>query len=146
MSLEVGLVGELAITVQESDTARWSGGGNLPEVLNTPRLISMLERTAHTTLLPYLLEGQVSVGTLVNIRHLGATPVGMQVRFRAELLEIDRRRLRFKVEAWDEVEKVAEGEHERFIIDLTRFEERLESKRQSIRRLTGEGVQPRSKA
>ncbi|MBE3142834.1 MAG: thioesterase, partial [Planctomycetes bacterium] len=114
--------------------ARGSGGGNLPEVLSTPRLISMLERTAHATLLPSLLEGQVSVGTLVNIRHLGATPVGMQVRFRAELLEIDRRRLRFKVEAWDEVEKVAEGEHERFIIDLTRFEERLESKRQSISR------------
>lgn len=134
MALEVGLVGELAITVQESDTAYGSGGGNLPEVLSTPRLISMLERTAHTTLLPYLLEGQASVGTLVNIRHLGATPVGMQVHFRAELFEIDQRRLRFKVEAWDEVEKVAEGEHERFIIDLTRFEERLESKRQSISR------------
>jgi fluoroacetyl-CoA thioesterase len=134
MALEVGLVGELAITVQESDTARSSGGGNLPEVLSTPRLISLLERSASTSLLPYLLEGQASVGTLVNIRHLGATPVGMQVRFRAELLEIDRRRLRFKVEAWDEVEKIAEGEHERFIIDLTRFEERLESKRQVINR------------
>jgi len=133
MEFEVGLVGELAITVQDSDTARWSGGGHLPEVLSTPRLISLLERSASTSLLPYLLEGQASVGTLVNIRHLGATPVGMQVRFRVELLEIDRRRLRFKVEAWDEVEKIAEGEHERFIIDLSRFEERLESKRQAIK-------------
>ena len=134
MVLEVGLVGELAITVQESDTARWSGGGNLPEVLSTPRLISLLERSASIPLLPYLVERQASVGTLVNIRHLGATPVGMQVRFRAELLEIDRLRLRFKVEAWDEVEKIAEGEHERFIIDLPRFEGRLERKRQAIRR------------
>jgi predicted thioesterase len=102
--------------------------------LSTPRLISLLERSANTSLLPYLSEGQASVGTLVNIRHLGATPVGMQVRFRAELLEIDRRRVRFKVEAWDEVEKIAEGEHERFIIDLARFEERLNGKRQAIKR------------
>ena len=133
MALEVGLIGELAITVQADDTAQASGGGNLPEVLSTPRLISLLERTANASLKPYLAENQASVGTLVNIRHLGATPLGMQVRFRSELLEIDRRRMRFKVEAWDEVEKVAEGEHERFIIDLPRFEERLETKRLAMK-------------
>ena len=128
MALEPGLVNETSITVAESDTARVSGGETLPPVLSTPRMISYMERTAHQALLPYLAEGQTSVGTLVNIRHLGATPVGMQVRFRAELIEVDRRRMRFKVEAWDAVEKVGEGEHERFIVDKGRFDERLAQK------------------
>jgi len=132
MAIEPGLVGELTITVQESDTARVSGGESLPPVLSTPRMTSLMERTAHEAILPFLAEGQSSVGTLVNIRHLAATPVGMLARFRAELLEADGRRLRFKVEAWDEVDKIGEGEHERFIIDLTRFNERLDKKRALI--------------
>jgi fluoroacetyl-CoA thioesterase len=134
MALEPGLVGEYTITVQESDTARASGGESLPLVLSTPRLISLLERTANMAVLPYLAENQGMVGSVVNIRHLAATPVGMQVRFRAELLEVDGRRLRFKVEAWDEVDKISEGEHERFIIDRSRFDDRLEKKRQMVKK------------
>ncbi len=132
MTIEPGLVGELTITVQESDTARTSGGESLPPVLSTPRLISYMERTAHEAILPFLPAGQTSVGALVNIRHLAATPVGMEARFRAELLEVDNRRLRFKVEAWDQVDKIGEGEHERFIIDNSRFNERLDKKRALI--------------
>lgn len=132
MALEPGIVYEMSITVQEEDTARVSGGETLPPVLSTPRLVSYLERSSHRGILPYLAEGQTSVGTLVNMRHLAATPVGMQVRFRAELLEVDGRRLRFKIEAWDEVDKIAEGEHERFIIDRARFDERLEKKQALI--------------
>lgn len=128
MAIEVGLVNEMTITVQESETARVSGGESLPPVLATPRVISYLERTAHNLIFLLLDAGQTSVGTLVNLRHLAATPVGMQVRFRAELIEIDRRRLKFKIEAWDEVEKIAEGEHERFIIDQERFDGRLAEK------------------
>jgi fluoroacetyl-CoA thioesterase len=130
--IEPGLSNEMTIIVQTSDTARESGGESLPPVLSTPKVISYLERTAHYSILPYLKEGQTSVGTIVNVRHLGASPIGMNVRFRSELLEVDRRRLLFKVEAWDEVEKVAEGEHERFIIDQSRFDERLEAKRQQM--------------
>jgi len=128
MNIEPGLKAEWSITIQESDTARFSAGEGFPPVLSTPRLIGYLERTAHQALLPHLKEHQGSVGTCVNIRHLAATPVGMQVRFSAELMEVDGRRLRFKVEAWDEVEKIAEGEHERFLIDLNRFNERLAEK------------------
>lgn len=135
MALEVGLVNEMNMTVEESDTARASGGDTLPRVLSTPRMISYMERTAHQALLPYLAEGQTSVGTLVNIRHLGATPVGMRVRFRAELVELDRRRALFKVEAWDAVEKVGEGQHERFIIDKDRFSERLAQKQAMVEKL-----------
>lgn len=128
MPLEPGLVNELNLTVQMEDTARSSGGETLPPVLSTPRLISYMERASHQGILPFLNEGQTSVGTVVNIRHLAATPVGMQVRFRAELTQVDGRRLVFKVEAWDEVEKIGEGEHERFIIDSARFLDRLQKK------------------
>lgn len=128
MAIEAGMVNEITMVVEAGDTARASGGESLPPVLSTPRMISFMERAAHYALLPHLSDGQTSVGTVVNIRHLGATPVGMQVRFRAELVEVDRRRLLFKVEAWDAMEKVGEGEHERFIIDLPRFHERLAQK------------------
>jgi fluoroacetyl-CoA thioesterase len=129
MPIEPGLTGELTLIVQESDTARFSGGETLPPVFSTPNVIRLLERTSHTTILPYLSEGQGSVGTVVNIRHLAATPVGFTVRTRAEVLEVEGRRVKFKVEAWDNFEKIAEGEHERFIIDLGRFIERVEKKR-----------------
>ncbi len=128
MTVEAGIVNETTITVDVNDTARASGGETLPPVLSTPRVISYLERTAHQSVLPFLADGQTTVGTSINLRHMAATPVGMQVRFRSELLEVDRRRLRFRIEAWDEVEKIAEGENERFIIDRARFDERLEAK------------------
>lgn len=128
MPLEPGLTNELTLIVQVADTARHSGGETLPPVLSTPRLIGMLERTSHLAVLPYLDAGQTTVGTWVNVKHLAATPVGLEVRFHSELIEVDRRRLRFKVEAWDAVEKIAEGEHERFIIDIGRFNQRLEEK------------------
>ncbi len=134
MTIEVGLTNELNLTVQESDTAASMTGGELPPVLGTPRLIQLLEQTARITVAKHLAKGQTTVGALVNVRHLAATPVGMKIRTRAELLEVEGRRLRFRVEAWDEVEKIAEGEHERFIIDEQRFKERLEQKRQSINR------------
>ncbi len=133
-SLTAGLTNELNLIVQESDTAASMTGGELPPVLGTPRLIQLLEQTARTAVATYLAESQTTVGALVNVRHLAATPVGMKIRTRAELLEVDGRRLRFRVEAWDEVEKIAEGEHERFVIDEERFRERLEQKRQKIKK------------
>ncbi len=130
MPIEVGLVGELSMTVLDTDTARASGSADasLQPVFATPRMISYMERTSHILIQPLLSPGQSSVGTVVNIRHMAATPVGMTVRFRAEVTGVDRRRITFKVEAWDEIEKIGEGEHERFIIDLDRFTERLEKK------------------
>ncbi len=131
--MEPGLVGELKIVVTQEMTAEASNVEGMAPVLATPRMISFMERTAHEAVLPYLAEGQSTVGIHVDVRHLAATPVGMEVRFRAELVEVDRRRLRFKVEAWDEVEKVGEGEHERFIIDWQRFLDGIEKKRQIIK-------------
>ncbi len=132
MVLEPGLVGEMEVLVDENETARNYGGETSPPVLSTPRMIMYLERACHLAVLPTLGDGQSTVGMLVNVRHLASTPVGMKVRFRGELLEVDRRRLRFKVEAWDDVEKIAEGEHERFIIDWEKFYARLAEKQKKI--------------
>jgi fluoroacetyl-CoA thioesterase len=129
MPIEPGLTGEMTLIVQESDTARYSGGESLPPVFSTPRVIGLLERTSHNTILPFLAEGQGSVGAVVNIRHLAATPIGFTVRTRAEVLEVEGRRVKFKVEAWDNLEKIAEGEHERLIIEMGRFIDRVEKKR-----------------
>lgn len=145
MPVETGLFGEMEITIQESDTARFSSGESLPPVFSTPFVIRLLERTAHQTILPYLDPGQGSVGAVVNIRHLAATPVGFKVRSRAEVLEVQGRRVCFKVEAWDDFEKIAEGEHERFIIDMARFIERVEKKRRDYLHTPHPGDTPVSK-
>lgn len=130
MSIEPGLTHEITFVVQNNHTAAAQGGDNFVPVLSTPFLIGQIEETAHTAIVEYLKPGQSGVGAIVNIKHMAATPIGMQVRIRAELIEVDRRRLVFNVEAWDEIEKIAEGQHERFIIDQERFMEKVKEKQQ----------------
>jgi predicted thioesterase len=88
-------------------------------------MIALMENAAWKAVADSLEEGYVTVGTLVNVRHLGATPLGQKVRATAELIEIDGRRLVFKVEAHDEKQKIGEGRHERFIVNLEKFLQRL---------------------
>jgi fluoroacetyl-CoA thioesterase len=97
-------------------------------VLGTPFLIMLLEMTARNSLKPLLDPGFDSVGTLVSVRHLAATPIGMNVTFRTEIQAVDGRRILFKVEAFDDREPVADGTHERFIVNVDRFAERLKEK------------------
>ena len=97
-------------------------------MLATPMLVALLEGAAKDSVQPSLPEGWTTVGTRVDIRHLAATPVGMKVTARAILTEVDRRRLVFTVEAYDEREKVGEGLHERFIINTERFESKARMK------------------
>lgn len=133
MSLEPGLVSEITLVVTDEHTAARYGSGLVP-VFSTPHLVALLENAAKTLVEPYLAAGQSTVGTVVNVRHLAATPVGMTVRARAELLAVDGRRLRFRVEAWDEQEKIGEGEHERFIITWDRFMARVAEKQALVGR------------
>jgi Predicted thioesterase len=132
MNIEPGLVNETKIIVTDEITAAASSGPRMAPVLSTPQLVRLMESTAHNTIVDLLEPSQSSVGAEISIKHMAATPVGMAVRIRAELLEVDGRRLRFRVEAWDEIEKIAEGEHERFIIDWERFIARVEKKRQNV--------------
>lgn len=120
MSIEPGLKAELVHVVVETDTAESYGSGLVP-VLSTPHLIALMESAAQSAIAPHLQEGQTAVGVHVNMRHLAATPVGMQVWIQAELIEVNGRRLRFYIEAYDNTERVGEAEHERVIIDRARF-------------------------
>ncbi len=125
--LEVGMKAEQKVTVTEDMTAATMGSGAL-EVLATPCMIALMEGTAQSAIQASLEDGQGSVGTRIDVKHLAATPVGMEVTCTAEVTEIDRRRVVFHVEAFDEVEKIGEGIHERFIISNDRFLEKCKGK------------------
>lgn len=125
--VQPGLVGEREIQVGMEQTARHLGSGNVL-VLATPEMIRLMEGAAVQAVDPLLPDGYQTVGIHVDVKHLAATPLGMKVRVRAELQQVDGRRLSFKVEAFDEVEKVGEGTHHRVIIDVARFRQRVEAK------------------
>jgi predicted thioesterase len=126
-TLEPGLTATVTLVVGSSDTATAFASGAV-EVLATPRLIGLLEQAAALAVEPALTEEQTTVGTRVDMRHLAATPIGMRVTASAELLEVEERRLRFRIQAHDEQELVAEGTHERAIINRARFLERVRQK------------------
>lgn len=100
-------------------------------VLATPHMIYLMELTSRDLILRFLEPGFDSVGTEVNIKHLAATPLGMSVTFHAEILEATDRRVLTRVEAYDEKEKIGEGTHERFIVNVARFAARIAAKRSS---------------
>ena len=118
--LQLGIKGKQTIVVTPAQTAAYYGSGAL-EVFATPAMVALLEETAWRSVQPYLEEGQATVGTRVDIRHLAATPLGGKVTCESELVEIDRRRLVFKVTVTDEKTKVGEGSHERFVIQSEKF-------------------------
>ena len=127
MPLEPGMVGEVQHRVTpETFASKWGNPGI--EVLATPVVVGWLEDAAIRAVQPYLEPGQGSVGTLVSMKHLAATPAGMTVRATATVTEVDGRRIRFTVEAHDEKEKIAEGEHERFIVNMAKFLDRVAQK------------------
>lgn len=97
-------------------------------VLATPEMVRLVEQTGIDAVAPHLGPGQTTVGTRVDLAHVAATPEGMTVTATVELTAVDRRRLSFRVEVHDEVEKVGEGTHERFIVDAAQRGPRLEAK------------------
>ena len=108
------------IAVRPDDTAKFRGSGTL-DVLATPSMIGYMEYTAWNCVDPYLAEGETTVGTEINVKHLSATPVGCKVTYQAELTEIDGRKLTFKVTASDEKGIIGEGTHQRFIVKTEKF-------------------------
>lgn len=127
MELAPGLVGEVEIVVQPPDTADAMGNKGV-HVLATPRLVALLEDAAIAAVQAHLPPGAGTVGTRLDVKHLAATPVGMRVRARAVLRQVDGRRFVYDVEAHDDLEKIAEGTHERFQINQARFLERVAEK------------------
>jgi predicted thioesterase len=123
-----GLMGKSEMIVREEDLVSRMEGLML-EVLSTPRLIQLLESAAVAAIQGFIGPDQISLGTLVKIRHLAATPLGMRVTAHSVLKEVDDRRLLFWIDAHDELEKVAEGEHERILVSRERFVKKIEKKR-----------------
>ena len=125
--IHTGLNAEINITVTESDTAAKWGSGLVP-VFGTPALIGLMEAAAVKALEGELAEHQTTVGGHIDVYHLAATPVGMQVRARAELTAVDGRELTFHIEAWDESEKIGEALHERYVVEKDKFIARAQAK------------------
>lgn len=118
IELKIGLKGRAENVVHERNTAKSMGSGSL-EVFATPALVALMEAAAVNAL--KLESGESSVGTALEIKHLAATPIGLKVWAVAELVEVDRRRLVFEINAYDEVEKIGSGRHERFILQEEQF-------------------------
>ena len=129
-NLTVGLEKSVSMVVTESDTALAVGSGSL-EVLATPKLVALMEKAAAELADENLPQEWTSVGFKMNIAHTAPTPVGMNVRADAELVEIDDRELTFMIKAYDECDEVGSARHERFIVDRRRFQSKADAKRRA---------------
>lgn len=127
-NLRTGMKAEKAEKVTEDNTAIKYGSGGVA-VYATPAMIGLMEGTCLAAVDPHLPAGLATVGTSLNVKHTAATPVGMNVKVCAELLEIEGKRLVFRVEAFDDKDKIGEGTHERYIIDLEKFIKKAEAKK-----------------
>jgi predicted thioesterase len=128
INLREGLTAEVTEAVTNENTAKKYGSGSI-DVYATPAMIGLMEKASLSAVDPLLPEGFSTVGIKLDVKHMAATPVGMNVTAKAELLKIEGKKLTFKVEAFDAKDKVGEGEHERFIVELSKFMARVDSKK-----------------
>lgn len=127
--LKEGIKGVTEFIAEEEGSAKAMESGALA-VLATPKMIAMLEKAAWESVQPFLEEGCGSVGTLMNVSHDAATPLGMKVRCESELIRVEGKKLTFRVEAFDERGRIGGGTHERFIINNARFQEKTDRKKE----------------
>jgi fluoroacetyl-CoA thioesterase len=125
--LKPGLTATVEIVVGTRDTAAHVGSGKIG-VLATPILVTLMETAALQAVERFMPPGQQTVGTRLEISHTAATPVGMRVRAQAELVQVEGRKLTFKLHAEDEGETIGGGLHERLIISVERFDQRMQKK------------------
>jgi len=123
----VGLSGAAEVVVGEEHTAPFVGSGRV-RVLATPVMINLMEAAALDAVEALLPNGYQSLGIHLDVRHYAATPVGMRVRAIAELVKIDGRTLDFRVEARDDKEPIGDGLHQRVVVNVARFDERVQKK------------------
>lgn len=128
MSIEIGLKGRAETVVVPENTAAAVGSGLVP-VFATPSMIALMEQAASSSLLPYLEEGQGSVGTLISVTHESATPIGMKVWAETEVAEVNGKQITFTVAAYDEAGLIGHGTHKRAVITVERFLSKTEQKK-----------------
>jgi fluoroacetyl-CoA thioesterase len=127
-AIPLGAKGSFTLVVAPEHLANQFKDSMLPPVLATPMMILAMENAALNAIRGYLEPGESAVGTVVDIRHLAATPVGQRVTAEAEVTEVEGRRIVFAVTARDEVEEIGRGIHERMVVDLRRLTQRLDAK------------------
>lgn len=125
--LAPGLTGTATLVVEHEHTAKHLGSGDV-HVFATPQMVRLMEIASVQAVDHLLPEGYRTVGIGLDVRHLAATPVGMTVTAKSELIQVDGRKLVFRVEVWDEQEKIGEGTHTRAIIDVQRFGQKVREK------------------
>jgi fluoroacetyl-CoA thioesterase len=126
--IPVGAKGTYTLRVTPAHLANQFKDAALPQVFATPWMVTMMENAALNAIRDYLDAGESAVGTVVNVRHLAATPVGHQVTATAEVTAVDGRRIEFAVSARDEIEEIGVGSHERMLVDMTRLNKKLAAK------------------
>jgi fluoroacetyl-CoA thioesterase len=129
--IPIGTMGQASLTVRQEHLASQLKSSLLPPVLATPIMILVMENAALNAIRPFLDEGESAVGTVVDVRHIAATPIGQQVTAEARVTEVSDRRIVFAVTARDEVEEIGSGTHERAVVDLQRISRRLKAKSRS---------------
>ncbi|MCK8826058.1 thioesterase family protein [Fuchsiella alkaliacetigena] len=125
--LEIGISGQATEKVSPENTAQKFESGFV-NVYGTPAMIALVEKAASQAVQPFLEEKQTTVGTNLEVKHMAATPLNMEVKASVELIKIMGRRLAFKVVVEDEREKIGEGVHERFIVNKDKFHQRAQVK------------------
>jgi len=126
--VEIGIKGRQTVTVDGTNTARVMGSGTL-DVFATPSMVALMEETAWKSVEGELEEGSGTVGISLEVTHDAPTPVGMSVTCESELVEIDGRKLSFKIKAYDEKGEIGTAYHKRFIINEEKFLEKAEGKK-----------------
>ena len=127
-SIPAGAKGSFTLLVEPEHLANRFKDATLPPVLATPVMIMMMENAALNAIKPYLGSGESALGTHVDVVHLAATPVGRRVTGEAEVTKVEGRHIEFKIRAVDGAEEIGIGTHERMVIDLAKFAERLNAK------------------
>ena len=127
MAIEIGVKGFAEALVEQEDTAKVVGSGDLL-VYATPCMVALMEGAACESIAPLLAEGESSVGTLMHVSHSSATPVGMEVRAESTVTAVEGRKVCFEIVAYDEAGEIGRATHERFIIKVERFLEKTYDK------------------
>ena len=127
MEITVGMRGEVFTTAEREDTAKEVGSGDLL-VYSTPCMVALMEGAACEAIAEALAEGQTTVGTELNIEHISATPVGLDVRAEAEVTAMEGKVITFSVKAFDEAGEIGHGTHKRVIVNSQKFLERAYNK------------------
>lgn len=127
--IPIGATGIFTLRVMPNHLANQFKDAILPQVFATPMMVTIMENAALNAIRDYLEPGESAVGTVVNVRHLAATPVGHQVTATATVTKVDGRRIEFDVSARDEIEEIGTGTHERMLVDMARLRSKLAAKK-----------------